>query len=92
MPNYTKGIIYSIKSGEKQFIGSTTNFASCRYHHKELIFLTERPTKLYNTIRENDYQWEMEVLYKFPCNSKSLLLQELETAIQRLKPELNETI
>jgi len=89
MTNYKKGLIYSITTHDKQFIGCTTNFSSCKYNHKEIIFLTERPSKLYNTIRENDYEWEMERLYNFPCNNKLELEQELHSAIQRLNPELN---
>jgi len=87
--NYQKSLIYIIKTHGKHFIGCTTNFSSCKYKHKEIIFLTERPNKLYNTIRANDYEWKMEILYKFPCNNKLELLQELDSAIQRLNPELN---
>ena len=89
MVKYSNSIIYSIKSRGKTYIGCTTNFSSCKYNHKEILLLTERPSKLYNTIRHNNFEWEMKELHKYPCRNKTELLKELYRVIELTNPELN---
>ena len=45
--NYQNSLIYIIKTHEKHFIGCTTNFSSCKYKHKEIIFLIFLPEIMY---------------------------------------------
>ena len=83
--DYQKGLIYTIKTGDSLYVGSTTNFRKRKYNHNCVIYKERSTSKLYQTIRENKGEWEMKPYKLFPCNSKI----ELEIEEERVRRELN---
>ena len=92
MADYSKSIIYTIRSKDNLYVGSTVNFRSRKNSHKNCIY-NENSLKyninLYKTIRENDGEWDMQPYSKFSCNSKLELTIEEEKVRQLLKADLN---
>lgn len=88
MPDYSKSIIYTIRTRDGLYVGSTTNFINRKYQHKQNIKDCER--KLYKTIRENDGEWDMKPYKQFPCESKIQLVIEEERIRCELKADLNQ--
>lgn len=92
MPDYSKSIIYTIRSRNNIYVGSTVNFRSRKNDHKKCIYNEKNKNyniKLYKTIRENNYEWVMRPYSKYPCNSKLELTIEEERIRQLLKADLN---
>ena len=84
--DYSKGVIYTIRSRGCIYVGSTTNFRERKYGHNRAIYtVTSKTNKLYQTIRENNGEWDMKPYRVFPCNSKT----ELEIEEERVRRELN---
>ena len=81
--DYQKGLIYTIKTGDSLYVGSTTDFRKRKYTHLQKIKTLN--SKLYHTIRENAGEWEMKPYKIFPCNSKL----ELEIEEEKIRRELN---
>ena len=93
MPDYQNGVIYVVNVGEQKYVGSTVDFKSRMRQHRWCINHPDRPgcqLKLYNAIRENDGEWQMEIYKEFPCDSKRELLFEEERVRKELGAELNE--
>ena len=88
MPNYEDCVIYTIRSGEHLYVGSTCNFVRRKFEHKSCIH-NEKSKKhnlnLYKTIRENDGKWEMKPYSVFPCKNK----MEMNVEEERVRRELN---
>ena len=92
MPDYSKSVIYTIRSKDNIYVGSTVNFRSRKKQHKNCITNENLKTyniKLYKTIRDNDGEWDMQPHSIFPCNSKLELSIEEERVRQILKADLN---
>ena len=92
MADYSKGIIYTIRSKDNIYVGSTLNFRSRKNKHKSSLYNEngkEYNIKLYKTIRENEGIWDMQPYSKYPCNSKLELTIEEEKIRQLLKADLN---
>tara|TARA_R110000822_G_C15038573_1_gene465045 strand:+ start:63 stop:614 length:552 start_codon:yes stop_codon:yes gene_type:complete len=92
MADYSKGIIYTIRSKDNIYVGSTLNFASRKNQHKGCIYNENGKyynLKLYKTIRENNYEWVMRPYSKYPCKDKLELTIEEERIRQLLKADLN---
>jgi len=92
MPDYSKGIIYTIRSKDSIYVGSTVNFTSRKNQHKCNIYNKNNKKynfKIYKTIRENNYEWDMQPYSQFSCNSKIEQRVEEERIRQLLKAELN---
>jgi hypothetical protein len=92
MPDYSKSIIYTIRTRDGVYVGSTTNFINRKYAHKQNIYDTSdyrSRVKLYNTIRNNNYEWDMKPYKQFPCENKTQLLIEEERVRQELNADLN---
>tara|TARA_R110002020_G_scaffold72626_1_gene186777 strand:+ start:115 stop:726 length:612 start_codon:yes stop_codon:yes gene_type:complete len=85
--DYQKGLIYTIKTGDSLYVGSTTNFRERKYTHLQKIKTLN--SKLYHTIRENDCEWDMKPYKEFPCNSKLQLEIEEEKIRRELNADLN---
>lgn len=83
MPDYSKGLIYTIKSCDDLYVGSTTNFTKRKYQHKSAI--KEGASKLYQKIRDNECRWDMKPYKEFPCENKI----QLEIEEERVRCELN---
>ena len=92
MPDYSKCVIYTIKTGDGVYVGSTCNFVNRKYQHKRNINKEEPKTynrKLYTTIRENGGAWDMQPHLQFPCNSKMEMNIEEERVRIELSADLN---
>lgn len=87
MPDYSKGLIYTIKTGNGLYVGSTTNFTKRKYCHKWRV--ENDNAKLYNTIRENGGEWDMKPYKEFPCENKTQLTIEEERIRCELNTDLN---
>jgi len=92
MPDYSKSVIYTIKSKDNIYVGSTLNFRSRKNNHKTCLDnenSKEYNYKLYKTIRQNAGEWDMKAHSIFPCNSKMELSIEEERVRQLLKADMN---
>ena len=90
--DYKKGLIYTIKSGDSMYVGSTTDFRRRKSKHKSVIYnenSKQYNQKIYKTIRGNNYEWVMRPYSQFPCNSKLELTIEEERVRQLLKADMN---
>ena len=92
MPDYSKCVIYTIRTGEGLYVGSTCNFVNRKRNHKSTINNEANISynnKLYATIRENGGAWDMQPHSQFPCNSKMEMNIEEERIRIELKADLN---
>jgi len=92
MPNYEDCVIYTIRSGEHLYVGSTCNFVRRKCDHKNTIHNEKSKSynlKLYKTIRENDDEWEMKPYGEFPCKNKMQMNIEEERVRRELNADLN---
>ena len=92
MPDYSKCVIYTIRTGEGLYVGSTCNFNNRKYQHKYNINFEDSckyKYKLYETIRANDGAWDMQPHSQYPCNSKMEMTIEEERIRKELKADLN---
>ena len=88
MPDYKKCVIYTIRTGEGLYVGSTCNYVNRKYQHKSTMNNEKSKgynIKLYQTIRENDGAWDMQPHSEYPCNSKI----EMNIEEERIRKELN---
>jgi len=95
MADYQKAIIYTIKTGNSVYVGSTINFADRIKNHRCCINNETRINnngKLYRVIRENNKEWKMEKYKEYPCDNKIQLGIEEEKIRQLLKADLNSQI
>jgi len=92
MTDYSKSVIYTIRSKDNIYVGSTVNFRARKCQHKSNITNENRNSynvKLYKTIRDNDGEWDMKAHSIFPCNSKMELTIEEERVRQLLTADMN---
>jgi len=92
MPDYSKSVIYTIKSKDNIYVGSTVNFRARKCQHKSNITNENRNSynyKLYKTIRQNAGEWDMKAHSIFSCNSKLELSIEEERVRQLLTADMN---
>jgi len=90
--DFSKNIIYTIRSRKSIYVGSTTDYVKRKSAHKGNIYnehCKEYNYKLYKTIRENDYEWDIQPYSKYPCNDVVELKIEEERIRQLLKADLN---
>ena len=87
MPDYSKCVIYTIRTGEGLYVGSTCNFVNRKRQHKQNI--NNESSKLYKTIRENGGVWDMQPHSEYPCASKIQMNIEEEKVRIELKADLN---
>ena len=92
MPDYSKCIIYTIRTPTGLYVGSTCNFTNRKYQHKSNIHNEKSKKynyKLYNNIRENNDEWEMKPYSVFPCKNKMEMNIEEERVRRELNADLN---
>jgi hypothetical protein len=92
MVNYKNAVIYSIRTGDSIYIGSTCSFKSRKAQHKTLIHNENHKSynlNLYKTIRDNGGQWDMKPYSVFPCENKTQLTIEEERIRVEMKADLN---
>ena len=88
MPDYSKCIIYTIRTPTGLYVGSTCNYTNRKYQHKSDIHNEKSKKynyKLYNNIRENNDEWDMKPYSVFPCKNK----MEMNVEEERVRRELN---
>jgi len=88
MPDYSKCIIYTIRTPTGLYVGSTCNYTRRKYAHKDCIHNengAEYNRNLYKNIRENNDDWEMKPYSEFPCKNK----MEMNIEEERIRRELN---
>jgi len=92
MPDYSKSIIYTIKSKDSVYVGSTCNFRNRKYDHNKILHgkhYKNHNVKLYKTIRENGGEWDMKPYKQFPCENVTQLTIEEEKIRVELNADLN---
>ena len=92
MVNYKNGLIYTIRTGDSVYVGSTCNFNRRKQGHKESIYNEKKKKydlKLYKTIRDNDGEWDMKPHKEFPCENITQLSIEEERVRVELNADLN---
>ena len=92
MPDYSKAVIYTIRSGDGLYVGSTCAYANRKHQHKSNIYNENKrdyKVKLYKTIRENNGDWDMKPHKEFPCENKLQLQIEEERVRRELNADLN---
>ena len=88
MPNYEDCVIYTIRTCDGLYVGSTCNFTHRKHCHKYSLNNENDKAynyKLYKIIRENDNEWDMQPYKLFPCKNK----MEMEIEEERCRVELN---
>jgi len=92
MPNYEDCVIYTIRTGDSVYVGSTCNFVRRKCAHKSDLYNEKKKSynfKLYKTIRENDGEWDMQPHKLFPCKNKMEMNIEEERCRRELNADLN---
>ena len=92
MADYSKAIIYTIKTNDGLYVGSTCDFQDRKRQHTQSIYNENSKrynVKLYKNIRENDGDYSIEIYKLFPCNDKRELEQEEDKIIIELNANLN---
>jgi len=92
MPDYKKAVIYKITTGDSLYIGSTCNFTKRKCDHKTNIYNQNCKSynlKLYKTIRDNGWNWDMKPYKEYPCENKTQLVIEEERLRKELNADLN---
>ena len=92
MVNYKNGLIYTIRTGDSVYVGSTCNFNRRKQAHKGYIYSENSKKygrKLYKTIRDNDGEWVMKPYKEFSCENKTQLTIEEERVRVGLNADLN---
>jgi len=90
--DYSKTIIYTIRTENSLYVGSTTNYVNRKNSHKSSIYNENDNNynyKLYKTIRENDFEWDMQPYSKYPCNDVVEQTIEEQRICLLLKADLN---
>jgi len=89
---FQNGLIYTIKTDNGIYVGSTINFAQRKSKHKCACYNEKRKSynlKLYQNIRENGGEYTIEIYKLFPCNSDKELCMEEENVRKELNANLN---
>ena len=89
MPDFTRGLIYTIRTRESVYVGSTTNFTRRKCQHKSSIYNEKYNQKIYQKIRENNFEWDIKPYKEYPCETKLQLKIEEERIRQLLNADLN---
>ena len=92
MPNYEDCVIFTIRSGDHLYVGSTCNFVRRKCCHKSSLNNENDKAynyKLYQTIRENDNEWDMQPYKLFQCKNKMEMNIEEERCRVELKANMN---
>jgi len=90
--DYKKSVIYTIKTGNSLYVGSTSDFRKRKWAHKSCIYDEKQNgynLKLYQTIRANNFEWDMKPYKEYPCENKIQLIIEEERVRCELNADLN---
>jgi len=92
MPNYEECVIYTIRSKDNLYVGSTCNFTKRKWKHNYHLKNENSKyhnLKVYKTIRENGGEWDMKPYKQFPCKSKIEMIIEEERCRKELNADMN---
>jgi hypothetical protein len=98
---YENGVIYMIKhktdDTKEYYIGSTKDFKTRRRAHKKVCNnqnSKQSNCKVYKYIRENGSwdEWELLLIYDYPCKNRDELKLEEQRAIKEYKSTLNKEL
>tara|TARA_R100001163_G_C5067516_1_gene206699 strand:- start:2155 stop:2715 length:561 start_codon:yes stop_codon:yes gene_type:complete len=81
---FQQSVIYTIKTDDGIYVGSTIDFKKRKYAHAMRI-KEGRMTLLYQNILKNDGNYNIEIYKLFPCKTS----EELRIEEQRVSEELN---
>ena len=90
--DYSKGVIYTIRTDDGLYVGSSVDFKQRKGTHKSAIYnenCKEYNFKLYKNIRANNGEYRIEMYKPFPCNSKRELKQEEDKVMLEMNANLN---
>ena len=91
---YQGALIYTIKTDNGLYVGSTCNFARRKTNHKSNCFNENDKKvydyKVYKNIRENGGEYAIEIYKLFPCNNSNELRIEEENVRTQLNANLND--
>ncbi len=87
--DYSKAVIYTIRTDDGLYVGSTINFKERKGEHKKCIYNENYNCKLYKNIRANDGNYRIEMYKPFPCNDKRELRQEEDRIMMEMNANLN---
>lgn len=93
MADYSKALIYTIRTDDGLYVGSTCNFKDREKCHRASLhneFHRDYNLKLYQNIRENNRVWKMEKYKDFPCKNRTELRYEEDRIMIELNANLNE--
>ena len=93
MVDCSNACIYIIKTGKDTYVGSTNNYKKRIRHHNETLYndtVGNHNIRLYRTIRENNYDWDIKKLHDYPCDTLTELRIEERRVYDELQPTLNE--
>ncbi len=87
--SYINSCIYRIQVGNEFYIGSTKDFKARITAHLSSINDKNNTVKLYKAIRDNNYNYKIIKMWRFPCENEKELCDEEQRAIRNYKPTLN---
>lgn len=92
MTCYSKAIIYTIRTDDGLYVGSTCDFKDRKRQHKSSIYNENSHNynyKLYKNIRANDGEYLIELYKPFSCENVIELRQEEDRIMIELDANLN---
>lgn len=88
-PEFSNSVVYTIRSRNNLYVGSTTNYRLRKKQHEQKIIRGDDTSKLYQKIKENNNEWEMKIYRRFQCTNSPQLRMEEEKVRELLKADLN---
>ena len=87
-PRYENAVIYTIKTDDGIYVGSTINFKQRQSNHKWKVNNGVK-SKLYDNIRSNYGVYNIELFKMFPCLNRTELQIEERKVCEELNANLN---
>jgi|TARA_B110000285_G_scaffold181675_1_gene205149 hypothetical protein len=87
-PRYENGVIYTIKTNDGLYVGSTINLYNRKVSHKNRLYNNFK-TLLYQNIRANNNEYIIELHKPFPCLNRTQLDMEERKVCEELNANLN---
>ena len=87
-PRYENGVIYTIKTNDGLYVGSTIDLYNRKATHKNRAKNNSK-TLLYQNIKANNYEYVIELHKPFPCLNRTELQIEERKVCEELNANLN---
>ena len=85
---YENGVIYTIKTVDGIYVGSTVDFANRKSTHSTRV-KSGKMTLLYQNILKHGGQYEIEIHKMYPCKNRTELQMEEQKVADELNANLN---